>query len=94
MADRAFRRGTGKRLSARTQELAQRQSGTNEVLLLWYPETDRVELAIRNLATGTDCHVAVPPGDAIDAFYHPFAYAAGCEHSDRVSGEETTIVDG
>ena len=94
MADRASCLTTGASLSARTRELAQRRSGTNEVLLRWYPETNRVELAIRNLATGTDCQVDVAPGDAIDAFYHPFAYAIECEHSGRVSGEESTIVDG
>ena len=94
MADRASCVATGERLSAQTRELAQRRSGTNEVLLLWYPESDRVELAIRNLATGADCQVDVAPSDAIDAFYHPFAYAIECEQSDRVSGGETTIVDG
>ena len=94
MADRASCVATGERLSAETRELAQRRSGANEVLLLWYPESDRMELAIRNLATGSDCQVDVAPSDAIDAFYHPFAYAIECEQSDRVSGEETTIVDG
>jgi hypothetical protein len=94
MADRAASLATGERLSARTRELAQRRSGTDEVLLLWQPESDRVELAVRNLATGAGCQIEVAPGDAIDAFYHPFAYAARCERSDRVSREETTIVDG
>ena len=94
MADRASCVATGESLSVQTRELAQRRSGANEVLLFWYPDSDRVELAIRNLATGADCQVDVAPSDAIDAFYHPFAYAIECEQSDRVSGEETTIVDG
>jgi hypothetical protein len=94
MADRASSLATGERLSARTRELAQRRSGTNEVILLWYPESDRLELAIRNLATGANCQFAVAPSDAIDAFYHAFAYAIECKQSDRVSGEETTIVYG
>ena len=92
MADRASSLATGERLSARTRELAQRRSGTNEVLLLWYPESDRLELAIRNLAA--NCQFDVAPSDAIYAFYHAFAYAIECKLSDRVSGEETTIVDG
>lgn len=79
MADRAACPATGERLTARTRELAERRSGANEVLLLWYPESDRVELAIRNRATGADCQVDVAPSDAIDAFYHPFAYALECE---------------
>jgi hypothetical protein len=91
MADRASCLATGERLSTQTRELARRQSGTNEVLLLWHPESDRVELAIRNLATGADCQVDVAPGDAIDAFNHPFAYAVECEDSDRRGGVETSI---
>jgi hypothetical protein len=64
------------------------------MLLLWHPESDRVELAVRNLATGADCQIEVASADAIDAFYHPFAYAGRCERSDRVNREATTINDG
>ena len=94
MADRAGRLTAGERTRATTRELAQRLSGADEVLLLWHPESDRVELAVRNLATGADCQIEVAPADAMDAFHHPFAYAGRCEHSDRVDREETTIVDG
>ena len=64
------------------------------MLLLWHPESDRVELAVRNLATGAGCQIEVAPADAIDAFYHPFAYTGRCERPERVAREETTIVDG
>ena len=94
MADRAVRLAAGERTRAPTRELAQRLSGTDEVLLLWHPESDRVELAVRNLATGAGCQIDVAPANAIDAFYHPFAYAGRCERSDRVEREETTIDDG
>ena len=94
MADRAVRLAAGERTRAPTRELAQRLTGGDEVLLLWHPESDRVELAVRNLATGAGCQIEVAPGDAIDAFYHPFAYAARCERSDGVNREETTIVNG
>ncbi len=94
MADRAASRASGKRLGAPTRELAQRLSGADEVLLLWYPEGDQVELAVRNLATGAGCQIEVAPADAIDAFYHPFAYAGRCERPERVAREETTIDDG
>jgi hypothetical protein len=63
--------------SAPTRELAQRLSGTLEVLLLWHPETDQLELYVRDLATRAGFHIEVAPGKAIDAFYHPYAYAAG-----------------
>jgi len=85
---------SGERTHAPTRALAPRRSGADEVLLLWYPEGDQVELAVRNVATGAGCQIEVAPADAIDAFYHPFAYASSCERSDRVSREETTIVDG
>ena len=58
------------------RELAKRRSGTADVLLLWHPESERVELAVCDLATGADFHLDVAPDSAIDAFYHPYAYAA------------------
>jgi hypothetical protein len=61
------------------RELAQRRSGADEVLLLWHPELDRVELAVRDLITGAGFRVEVAPADAIDAFYHPYAYTTGLE---------------
>jgi hypothetical protein len=63
-------------LSTPTRELAQRRSGTTEVLLLWRPETNGVELSVRDSATGAGFHIDVRPDNAMDAFYHPYAYAA------------------
>ena len=63
-------------MSAPTRELAQRLSGTVEVLLLWHNEIDRVELSVCDLATGAGFRIEVAPGNAIDAFHHPYAYAA------------------
>jgi hypothetical protein len=94
MADRAGRLAAGERTRTPTRELAQRLTGADEVLLLWHPESDRVELSVRNLATGAGCHIEVAPADAIEAFYHPFAYAGRCGRSDGVDREETTIDDG
>jgi len=78
------------RLPAR--ELAQRRSGTHEVKLLWHPASDRVELAVCDVTTGVSFHLDVDPGKAIDAFYHPFAYAArrGSAHGE-VRAETTSI---
>ena len=59
-----------------TRELAQRMNGMVEVRLLWYPELDRVELAVHDAATDVSFELEVAPADAIDAFYHPYAYAA------------------
>jgi len=75
-------------------ELAQRVSGKDEVLLLWHPESERVELAVRDVATGVSFHLDIEPGNAIDAFYHPYAYAARSDESDRTVRAEATSVDG
>jgi hypothetical protein len=44
------------------------------VLLLWHPDSTRVELVIRDTSTGLSVLVEVAPARAIDAFYHPYAY--------------------
>ena len=77
-----------------TRELAQRLSGTVEVLLLWQPEADQVELSVHDLATDAGFHLEVAPSKAIDAFYHPYAYAAMRENSYRFDRDERTIFDG
>jgi hypothetical protein len=94
MTDKATSLGTCECLGAPTRELAQRLSGAVEVLLLWHPQIDRLELSVRDPATGAGFDLDVAPTNAIDAFYHPYAYAAWREHSDRVVPSETTIVDG
>jgi hypothetical protein len=37
---------TGERVTPTTRELAQRLSGTDEILLLWHVQTERVELSV------------------------------------------------
>ena len=61
-------------VGAPTRELAQRRSGDVDVLLLWHPDVERVELCVLDLATGVSLHVDVAPDRALDAFYHPYAY--------------------
>ena len=63
-------------MSTTVRELARRQSGTDEVLLLWYPESERVEVCVRDVETGVGIHLEVAPADAIEAFHHPYAYLA------------------
>ena len=65
--DRSFR--------APSRELAQRQTGSVEVRLLWYAEADRVEVSLYDSETDTGFYVDVAPADALDAFNHPYAYA-------------------
>jgi hypothetical protein len=82
------------RVSAPTRELAQRQNGGVEVLLLWHPEVDRVEVSVRDSRTGVEFQIDVAPADALEAYYHPYAYAAMLESSHGVDRDEAAIVDG
>ena len=68
---------TAPRRSSRapSRELAQRQTGSVEVRLLWDAEADLVEVSLHDSATDSGFLVDVAPGDALDAFYHPYAYA-------------------
>jgi hypothetical protein len=61
-------------MSGPVRELAQRVSGGDEILLRWDPQSDRVEVSVRDLATGLGVNVDVAPDTAIDAFCHPYAY--------------------
>jgi hypothetical protein len=61
---------------APARELAQRVSGTDEILLLWHPEGDWVEVSVCDITSGVGFSVDVAPADAMDAFTHPYAYAA------------------
>ncbi len=94
MAERAATLATRECLNAPTRELAQRLSGTVEVLLLWHPEIDGVELSVHDPATGVSFQIEVAPANAIDAFYHPYAYAARREHSYRIDRDKATMIDG
>jgi hypothetical protein len=80
--------------NAPRRELAQRLSGSDEVLLLWHLEIDRVELSVRDVVTGAGFHIEVAPAKAIDAFHHPYAYAAARRDSYSVDRDEKTIVNG
>ena len=74
---------TSGRMSPPLRELALRVSGTDEVLLLWDPESDGVSLSVRNSESGAGFHIEVEPGRALEAFYHPHAYVARRGNSDR-----------
>jgi hypothetical protein len=61
---------------SRTRELASRASDGISVLLLWHPDDDALTLTVEDASVGDRFQVAVAPDRALDAFYHPFAYAA------------------
>jgi hypothetical protein len=82
------------RTAAPARELARRLSGTDEIVLLWHPEDDRVEVSLRDVTTDATFRIEIAPANALDAFTHPYAYAAGRETIDRVSDDVVTPVDG
>ena len=60
----------------RSRELAARESNGLRVQLLWDPPSDTVTVAVEDHRLGSRFHLGVARERALDAFYHPFAYAA------------------
>jgi len=59
-----------------TRVLAERRTGSVEILLLWHPMSNEVELRIHDTSKEAELGFRVPPGEAMEAFRHPYAYAA------------------
>jgi len=59
-----------------TRELAARESDGMYVLLLWHPREDAITVSVEDDRRGDRFQLAVAPDRALEAFYHPFAYAA------------------
>ena len=59
-----------------SRELAARESDGIHVLLLWHPRENAVTVTVEDARVGNRFQLAVAPDRALDAFYHPFRYAA------------------
>jgi hypothetical protein len=59
-----------------SKELAARQRDGLSVVLHWYPHEDAVTVSVADERTGDRFEIAVERESALDAFYHPYAYAA------------------
>ena len=59
-----------------TRELAVREGDGIHVLLLWHPDEHALTVSVEDARVGDRFQLAVAPDRALDAFYHPFAYAA------------------
>jgi len=55
------------------RELARRVSGGIDVALYWSPLDDSTTVEIYDAASEETIVFSVPPGRALEAFYHPFA---------------------
>jgi hypothetical protein len=56
------------------RELAARDNDGIHVRLLWHPRRNAVTVSVED-DRGDRFHLAVTSDRALDAFYHPFAYA-------------------
>jgi hypothetical protein len=60
----------------KARELASRETDGLAVRLVWHPGDDAVTVSVTDSRTGDRFQLAVDRKRALDAFYHPFAYAA------------------
>jgi hypothetical protein len=63
-------------VTLQTRELAARENDGIHVLLLWHPREDAVSVSVDDTRAGQRFDLAVARDRALEAFYHPFAYAA------------------
>jgi len=63
-------------VSVAGRELASRDSDGVHVLLLWHPRDNTLTVSVEDARAGDCFQLAIAPEHALDAFYHPFAYAA------------------
>ena len=57
-------------------DLAHRKGDGIDVTLWWSPDDDSVAVEVLHFASESSFELAVDRTRALDAFYHPFAYAA------------------
>lgn len=69
------------------RELDRRRSDGIDVRLLWNETDDQVMVAVFDAKTGDAFQIEVHARECLDAFHHPYAYAAfrGIEHRRQTS---------
>ena len=70
------------------RELAERASNGTQVRLLWRQGTRQLWVEVREPDTDRALVIPVQPERALDAFYHPYAYAS--LHSIQLAAESLT----
>jgi hypothetical protein len=58
------------------RELAFRASGGIEVSLRWHRAAGRLSVVVHDVDTGMEFELPARRDNALDVFYHPFAYQA------------------
>jgi hypothetical protein len=77
-------------LTMRRAELAHRTSGGIDVYLFWEQRTNRVSVEVIDARTRDSFELDVDPQDALDAFNHPYAYAARLDTATPPQRQSTT----
>jgi hypothetical protein len=73
------------------RELAHRTSDGIEVTLFWSKATDRVTIAVLDSHSEESLEFDVDGSAALDAFTHPYAYAAGTYAASHADANEQTV---
>ncbi len=58
------------------EELSYRENDGMEVSLLWNRESNTLSVFVCDTRGDRSFEIAVAPNEALDAFHHPYAYAA------------------
>jgi hypothetical protein len=66
------------------RELDRRRADGIEVTLLWNAETKGVFVSVAERG-GNTLEFQVPPAQALDAFHHPYAYAASDQRHEALA---------
>jgi hypothetical protein len=73
-------------------ELDRRSGNGVDVVLVWEPATNRVFVGLLDQRTGSEFAIEVDPANALDAFYHPFAYVGFGAHDSAHDGAHDECV--
>ncbi len=80
---------------AALRELETRRASGLEVTLFWLSGTDRLTISVRDASSSDGFELEVDPAHALDAFRHPYAYAAGrCVSPARPAAHPSAADDG
>jgi hypothetical protein len=64
-----------------SRELAHRSNDGIDVTLFWHPDTDALTVCVCDQRRGAYFEIEPEAKDALDDFYHPYAYASfSCIH--------------
>ena len=79
--------------TATYKELAHRAGDGVEVSLLWSPSDGRLTVVVDDAKAHERFALDAPPEEALDVFYHPYAYGASRRRRSRFAAWATPDVE-